>query len=296
MKKTLSRRNVLRAGGLTTVAVLTSNCVWSHSTSQVRNMQVSLAAYSVRKALTSGKMDLFDFIDWCSELNLAGTELTSYYFKKGFDGAYLKSLRNRAFRQGVTISGTAIRNDFCQPPGAEKQQEVVQVRQWIDYAAELFAPHVRIFAGDIPNGTDKKTAIKWTADGVKQVLDHAERRGVVIGLENHGGITSEAQDLVAICEEVGDHPWFGVNLDTGNYHGRDPYGDLVLSAPKAVNVQVKVHMSGPDRTRVPADLERIRDIVVESGYKGWIVLEYEAEDPFNEIPNYVVRLKELFES
>lgn len=296
MNEPLSRRTILRAGGLTVAASLTPNSVRAHSTSQVQNMRVSLAAYSVRKELTSGKMNLFDFVDWCSKLDLAGTELTSYYFEKDFDGAYLRSLRNRAYRQGVTISGTAIRNDFCQPPGPEKDREVVQVRRWIDHAAELFAPHVRIFAGDIPNGTDKPTAIKWTAEGIKQILDHAERRGVMIGLENHGGITAEARNLVAICNEVGDHPWFGVNLDTGNYHGSDPYGELVLSAPKAVNVQVKVHMSGPGRTRVPADLERIRDIVVESGYKGWIVLEYEAEDPFNEIPRYVTTLKELFES
>jgi len=259
-------------------------------------MRVSLAAYSVREALTNGQMDLLGFIDWCSELNLAGTELTSYYFKKGFDGAYLRHLKNRAFRQGVSISGTAIGNDFCQPPGAEKDREVAQVRQWIDHAAELFAPHIRIFAGDIPNGTNKETAIKWTAEGIKRILDHATKRGVMIGLENQGGITAEARDLMAICDEVGEHPWFGVNLDTGNYRGSDPYSQLALSAPKAVNVQVKVRMAGPKRTRIPADLKRIRDIVVGSGYKGWIVLEYEAEDPFENIPKYVKRLKELFES
>ena len=154
----------------------------------------------------------------------------------------------------MTISGTAIRNDFCLPPGEQKDREVAQVKKWIDHAAELFAPHVRIFAGDIPQGADKKTAIKWTAEGIKQILGHAEKRGIMIGLENHGGITAEAADLLAICEAVGDHAWFGVNLDTGNFHSKDPYEELILSAPKAVNVQVKVHMSGPNRKRVPADL------------------------------------------
>jgi sugar phosphate isomerase/epimerase len=240
-------------------------------------------------------MDLFGFIDWCSEMNLAGAELTSYYFEKDFDAAYLRRLRNRAFHQGVTVSGTAIRNDFCQPPGAKKDREIAQVKKWIDHAAELFAPHVRIFAGDIPEGADKATAIQWTADGVKRILGHAEKRGVMIGLENHGGITARAADLVAICEAVGDHPWFGINLDTGNYHSGDPYQELALSAGKAVNVQVKAHMSGPDRSRVPADLGRIRDIIVDAGYKGWVVLEYEAREPAKEIPKYVARLKELFE-
>jgi sugar phosphate isomerase/epimerase len=240
-------------------------------------------------------MDLFDFIDWCSEMNLAGTELTSYYFAKDFDAAYLRKLRNRAFRQGVTISGTAISNDFCQPPGESKDREITQVKKWIDHAAELFAPHVRIFAGDVPEGADKETAIEWTAEGIKSILGHAEKRGIMIGLENHGGITAEAADLVAICEAVGDHPWFGVNLDTGNYHSKDPYQELALSAPKAVNVQVKAHISDSNGRRVPADLKRIRDLIVGAGYKGWVVLEYEAKDPSREIPKYIARLKELFE-
>jgi sugar phosphate isomerase/epimerase len=294
-REKMNRRKMLKVGGLTAAATVTPTSLFGHSECEVRNMRVSLAAYSVRQSLTSESMDLFDFIDWCSEMNLAGTELTSYYFEKNFDSAYLRRLRNRAFRQGVTVSGTAIRNDFCQPPGEKKDREVAQVKKWIDHAAELFAPHVRIFAGDIPEGINKETAIRWTADGIKEILGHAEARGIVIGLENHGGITAEAADLVAICEAVGDHPWFGINLDTGNYRSRDPYEELILSAPKAVNVQVKAFMAGPGRERVPADLERIRDILVDAGYKGWIVLEYEAKEPKKEIPKYIARLKELFE-
>lgn len=257
-------------------------------------MHVSLAAYSVRDALTSGAMDLFRFIDWCAEMDLAGTELTSYYFVDEFDSQYLRNLRNRAFRNGVTISGTAIRNNFCLPPGREKDSQIQQVKRWIDHAAELFAPHVRIFAGDLPAGAQKSEGIRWTADGVKAVLDHAATRGVVIGLENHGGITARARDLLAICEQVGEHPWFGVNLDTGNYLV-NPYEELGLTAPWAVNVQVKVGIGSREK-REPADLERIRQIVVDSGYKGWVALEYEAADPLTQIPVFVKRLKELFES
>lgn len=259
-----------------------------------QNIHLSLAAYSVRKALTSGKMDLFGFIDWCAELGLPGTELTSYYFEEGFDGAYLRRLRNRAFKQGVTISGTAVRNNFCQAPGPEKDKEIQHVLKWIDYAAELFAPHIRIFAGNVPDGIDKSTAIGWTADGVKAVLDHAAERGIFIGLENHGGITTMAEDLLAICKEVGEHPWFGVNLDTGNYR-KDPYEELRMTAPLAVNVQIKVEISNEAGDKEPTDLERVRDIIFDSGYKGWVALEYEAEkDPFVAVPQYLAQMKKLF--
>ncbi len=261
-----------------------------------QNMHISLAAYSVRDIIKDGSMDLFSFIDWCSEMNLAGTELTSYYFKEGFGKSYLQELKLRAFNNGVTVSGTAIRNDFCMPAGPKKQKEIDHVKKWIDYSVEFFAPHIRIFAGNLSDGTDKKDGIKLVADGVRECLDYAAERGIILGLENHGGITARAADHLAICDAVGDHPWFGVNLDTGNYR-TNPYEELAMSAPRAVNVQVKVEVYNEDKkTKVLADLPRVRDILVDAGYKGWVALEYEAAgDPREEIPMYIRQMKKLFE-
>jgi sugar phosphate isomerase/epimerase len=258
-----------------------------------RNIHISLAAYSVRDALTKTDYDLFKFLDWCAEMDLDGAELTSYYFKKDFDSAYLRRLRNHAFHAGLTISGTAIRNDFCMPAGPERDKEVEAVKKWIDYAADLWAPHVRIFAGKVPDGAQKEDAIQWVADGIKAVLDHAEQRGVVLGLENHGGITALPEDMLAICNTVGKHPCFGVNLDSGNFR-RNPYDDLKVVAPLAVNVQIKIEIFQGEN-KILADLARVRDIVLAAGYKGWVALEYEGKgDPFQECPMYLKKMKKLF--
>lgn len=258
-----------------------------------KNMHLSLAAYSMREALSNGEMDLFGFIDWCGELGLAGTELTSYYFREDIDDAYLHALRRRVLRNGLTISGTAVRNDFCRPDGPEKQADIEHVKQWIDYAATLFAPHIRIFAGTLPDGADKQDGIQWVADGIKEVLDYAGQRGVLIGLENHGGITARAEDHLAICDAVGDHPWFGINLDTGNYR-TNAYEELAMAAPRAVNVQVKAEITRNDGSREPTDYARIRDILVEADYKGWVTLEYEEENPTSEVPRHLEQLQALF--
>lgn len=258
-----------------------------------KNMHLSLAAYSVRDALTNGEMDLFDFIDWCAELGLPGTELTSYYFKDGFDTSYLHELRRRAFSQGVTVSGTAVRNNFCLPPGPERKENIAHVKRWIDHAAELFAPHIRIFAGDLPDGVAKATGIQWVADAIQEALEHAAQRGVVLGLENHGGITARAEDHLAIVEAVGEHPWFGVNLDTGNYR-TNAYEELAMAAPHAVNVQIKIDVHRDDGSIEPTDLERVRDILMDANYKGWVVLEYEAENPLERIPDYLQQMTDLF--
>jgi len=135
----------------------------------------------------------------------------------------------------------------------------------------------------------------WAADGVKAVLGHAEKRGVVLGLENHGGITDLPEDHMAICKLVGENPYFGANLDTGNYR-RNPYEDLKITAPLAVNVQIKIEVFEGEK-KVLADLSKFRDIILGAGYKGWVALEYEGSgDPFKECPMYLEKLKKLFVS
>lgn len=291
----LSRRNWLKTGTLAAagLAVAPHRAAAADSDVATKNMHLSMAAYSMREALSGGDMDLFEFIDWCGALGLAGTELTSYYFREAIDDAYLHALRRRALRNGVTISGTAIRNDFCRPPGPEKQKDIEHVKQWIDYAATLFAPHIRIFAGTLPDGVDPPTGIQWVADGIKEVLDYAGQRGILIGLENHGGITARAEDHLAICDAVGVHPWFGINLDTGNYR-TNVYEELAMAAPRAVNVQVKAEVTRNDGSTEPTDYARICDLLVEADYKGWVALEYEEANPRQEIPEHVQRLQALF--
>lgn len=293
----LNRRMMLSVAGLGSLGGLLggTNMIARASTAGApRNMNLSLAAYSMRRELTSGQMNLFQFIDWCAEMDLPGTELTSYYFEEGFDAAYLRRLKLHAFRNGVTVSGTAIRNDFCRPPGAERDAEVASVKGWLERAADLGAPHVRIFAGNLPEGAQREDGIQWVADAIGEVLPKAEECGVVVGLENHGGITARAQDVLDICKAVGEHPWFGVNLDTGNFR-TNPYEELAAVAPLAVNVQIKVEVGSRD-SREPTDLTRIRDILTGVNYKGWVVLEYEAEaDPRSSIPRYIRQMKDLFE-
>ena len=95
----------------------------------------------------AAKMTLEDFIHYCASLNLAGTELTSYYFPKDVTTEYLLSVKELCFRLGLDISGTAIGNDFCLPDGEARDAQLQMTREWIDHAAVLGAPVIRIFAG-----------------------------------------------------------------------------------------------------------------------------------------------------
>ena len=134
---------------------------------------------------------------------------------------------------------------------------------------------------------------------MRSVVSRRERLGTTLAaplcFSSRLAGQSQAEDLLAICDQVGEHPWFGINLDTGNYH-TSPYRQLELSAPRAVNVQFKVEVRRPGGDLVPADFERVREIMVKSGYRGWVALEYEAAgNPRIEIPRHAQRLQSLFE-
>ena len=90
-------------------------------------------------------------------------------------------------------------------------------------------------------------------------------------------------------------PWFGVNLDTGNFHSKDVYAELAQLAPYAMNVQIKVVVQPEGGGKQPADYSRLASILKDSGYRGYIVLEYEEnEDPREACPRHVEELRRAF--
>ncbi|MCX8109050.1 MAG: sugar phosphate isomerase/epimerase, partial [Verrucomicrobiae bacterium] len=158
---------------------------------------VSLAAYSFRDYLTSSdptkRITLFDFIDFCADHGCHGTELTSYYFQKGFGNDYLVELKRRTFLRGLTISGTAVGNNFALPDGPGLEREIADTKRWIDHAAFLGARHVRVFAGNA-QGIDHNTAKRQCIKALEVCGEYAATKGVWLGLENHGGIVSDVSD------------------------------------------------------------------------------------------------------
>lgn len=259
------------------------------------HLKLSIAAYSYRQYLTGANpsMTMHDFLEAAADLALDGVEPTSYYFPPNVDLAYLNDYKRRAFRLGLDISGTAIGNNFTLPAGDARDAEIAKAKLWIDRAAEMDAPVIRVFAGSVPRGLTEDEAFANAVSAMEEALAHAERRGVTLALENHGGITTTPDQLLRLVKAI-DHPNFGVNLDTGNFRGEDPYADLARLAPYALNVQVKTEIQPAGKPKEPADLERLIAMLRDARYSGYVVLEYEAaEEPKSAIPGHVRTLRRL---
>jgi sugar phosphate isomerase/epimerase len=256
----------------------------------------SMAAYSYRDFLTGKtepKLSLDDFIADCATMQLEGTELTSYYFPTPVTDEYLRHLKQLCFRLGLDISGTAIGNDFCYPAGPERDKQIADVKKWIEHAEILGAPVIRVFSGN-SHGQSSTEAHQLAVQGMEECCHYAGEHGVFLALENHGGLTSKVADMMALVRDV-KSPWFGVNVDTGNFHSEDIYGDLAQIAPFAMNVQVKVMISGPDGKKRPSDFKRLAQLLGDAGYRGYIVLEFEEpEDPRQACSRYMEQIREAF--
>jgi len=260
---------------------------------------LSLAAYSLRDEFawvdgrpTGKQLDLFGFLDYCAQLGLQGAEITSYYFEAPLTAAGVHALKRRATLLGLDITGGAVRNNFSWTPGsAEARAEVRQVCDWIDRYADLGAPTIRVFAGVDPTGRlDEQQTIDHVAANLEAALQHAERRGVLLGLENHD-FTQRVGRLEAILSKV-DSDWLGVTWDSGNVEAAsDPYAELQRIAPRAVTAQIKARVQVAGASQ-PADFARLANLLRQAGYCGYLVLEYEENAPPREaIPGLLRELR-----
>ncbi|MGQ9513651.1 MAG: sugar phosphate isomerase/epimerase family protein [Thermoproteota archaeon] len=254
-------------------------------------IKVGCAAYSYNSYLESRKMKLEDFIEEAYRLRLDGVELTGYYFERT-DAKYLDKLKRLSLRRGLAISGTAIGSSFCHADRNERERQIRMVKDWVDVALRLGAPCLRVFGGEIPTGYSEEEAIRWTVDSLKACCEYAEQNGTTIALENHGGITSTAKNVIRIAKEV-DSEWFGINLDLGNYHG-NIYEEIAMTAPYAVHAHAKMFEDQKALKRL--DFKRVRYILESAGYNGFVSLEYEGpEDPKVAVPSEIKRLMMAFQ-
>jgi sugar phosphate isomerase/epimerase len=245
-------------------------------------------AYSYRKYLQHGPMTMEDFILTAVEQEIDGVDMTTYYFKST-EPSYLLGLRRLAFRNGVPFSGAAIGTNMCQPDPTKRATELEKIKQWIDSTELLGASHLRVFGGEIPKGATDEQGIQWVVETMKPACDYAAAKGITLGIESHGGITSKAANILEILRRV-DSPYAGCNLDISNFP-EDPYTQIEACLPYATHTHIRDFYGEP---RKPLDLEQVWKLFAQGGYKGFTSAEYEGEeDPKTGVPKLLARIKEL---
>jgi sugar phosphate isomerase/epimerase len=251
-------------------------------------------------------------IETCARLGIDGIELLGVHFDTT-DLADLYALKRVALHNGVQILAVSAHHNFVNPDPAERLRQIDILCEWIDVAYELGAPAVRAFggrwgtrtfdelmaaAGDelpLPGYTDDD-GYAWSIEAFKVASYYAGRKGVVIALENHWGFTGTATGVLRILEGTSS-PWVKVALDTGNFNYRpDQYAEMAALAPHTAIVHAKTYIGGGQYYDARLDYRRIRGILEDATYRGYLSIEFEGKaHPNQGIPESVAILRQALE-
>ena len=257
-------------------------------------LKSAICAYSYRDALKNKTMTYDDVVRSAVENEVDGLDLTVYWFPNTTN-EFLLPLKRLAYRSGVDIYSISVRTEMTQATPEGQKKELGELRKWIDAAERLGARHIRVFGGKVPKDTTEEQAAGYVVEVLKRGAQYASTKGVILGLENHGGITEKADTILSIVKRV-DSPWVAINLDTGNFN-RDGYGQAAKCVPYAANVQVKTEVRDENGERHPSDWARFAKMLVDGGYSGYLALEYEAKEPAETaMPKMLARLNKVCRS
>jgi len=291
----MNRRTFLLSAGAAAAAAAVPDALAGQAASpapQKARFRTGLVAYSYRELLQKKAMTYEDLIRIAVETGTDGIDLTVYWLPATTDDVLLP-LRRLAYRNRVDIYSIGTRIRLAQPTAELRDQQIIELRKWLDVAQKLGATHVRVFGGDKPEGATTEQAIGYAAETLKRGAELAGARGLIIGLEDDGGLTDYAKETIEIVSRV-NSPWAGMNLDIGNFKPPDVYGQIEMSIPYAVSTHVKTEITQDDGKNAPMDWDRVFRMFAAKGFRGYMGLEYEAsDDPVPVVPGYLRKLKEL---
>jgi len=275
-----------------------------------RSNPIAVSTYSFWRFKKGLKLPIEDCIDQAAEMGFDGVEILHVQMEKESND-YLQGLKRRAIINGIDLCGMSIHQGFLSPDMAKRQKNIDHTIKCIELAYKLGIPLIRLNTGTwgtsksfddlmknrgiekpLP-GCTEDDGFKWVIDSIKKCLPAAEKCGVILGLENHWGLSRTPEGLLKIVNAI-DSPWLRVLLDTGNFL-EDPYEKLDRCAPHTVFMQAKTYYGGGLWYTLDLDYPRIARIMRKHNFHGYVSLEFEGnEDYKTAIPKSLALLRNAF--
>lgn len=227
------------------------------------------------------------------------------------DNAALQKIKRHAFVNGLDLMGFSTHQGFLSPDKDKRQKNIDHTLDCLEQAYRLGIPTIRVNSGtwgtsksfdelmanrgvEKPlKGYTEEDAYKWVIDAYEKLVPEAEKRGVIMGLENHWGLGCTPEGVKRVVDAV-KSPWLQVTLDTGNFL-EDPYDRLKKLAPQTVLLQAKTYYGKGRWYTLDLDYARIAKIMKEAKFKGYVSLEFEGKaDPLKGIPESLAMLRKHF--
>lgn len=207
--------------------------------------------------------------------------VNTFYFDKAGDQKYLHELKNVADNEGVksVLIMCDAEGNIGDPDEAARIQAVENHFKWVNMASFLGCHAIRVNAASQGSYEEQQ---KLAADGLWRLTEHADGEEISVIVENHGGLSSNADWLTGVIDMVG-HPMCGTLPDFGNFRiseneTYDRYKGIEQLMPYAKGVSAKTYDFDEDGNETTMDVKRIMQIVKDAGYHGRVGIEYEGSN------------------
>ena len=242
-----------------------------------KGFEISLAQWSLNKALFGGELDNLEFAPYTKEqFDIDAVEYVNQFFKdKANDGQYLAKMKRRAEDSGVRSLLIMCDGEghLGHPNQQKRMQAVKNHHKWVDAAAYLGCHSIRVNAQSDGSRDEQR---KRVADGLRHLCEYAHEREINVIVENHGGLSGNGQWLSSVMKTV-DHPRVGTLPDFGNFGSYNRYKGTRELMPWAKGVSAKTYAFDKNGNETTIDYQRIMKIVLEAGYHGHVGIEYEGD-------------------
>jgi L-ribulose-5-phosphate 3-epimerase len=279
MKQSMDRRRFIKQAGLALGALSTAPAL---SAAKGPLFEISVAEWSLHKALFAGKMDHLDYAKVAKrEFGIGAVEYVNQFFKdKATDGNYLMEMRRRAEGEGVRsllimIDGEGNLGDADEN---KRKQAVENHYKWVEAAKFLGCHSIRVNAATGNKGSFSEQMDR-AVEGLSSLASFAEPYRIGVIVENHGGLSSNGAWLAGVMKKV-DLPNCGTLPDFGNFRVSkdemyDRYKGVKELMPYAHAVSAKSHDFDAEGNEVNTDYRKMMKIVLAAKYHGFVGIEYE---------------------
>lgn len=246
--------------------------------------KISLAQWSLHRALRAGKLDNLDFPALShTEFGIDAVEYVNQFFKdKARDKAYLAKLKQRSVDAGVYNHLIMIDDEgnLGDPNAAQRTKAVENHYPWVEAAKALGCITIRVNARSEGSRQEQQ---KLAADGLRRLCQFGAQHDINVIVENHGGLSSDGQWLAGVMKMV-DMPNCGTLPDFGNFRlqeGKwyDRYQGVTEMMPYAKAVSAKSKEFDAAGNEVQTDFPRMMKIVLDAGFHSYVGIEWEGEHP-----------------
>jgi sugar phosphate isomerase/epimerase len=257
--------------------------------------KLAISQFSFASQFWTKKLDPLDFAAKSKELGITGLDYCSMFFAdKAKDTAYLNDLKKRAADNGsynlrIMIDGEGVLGDLND---TVRLKAVENHYKWMDAAAILGCPMIRV---NVEGEGDKDAVAKAAVDSLGRLIEYGKKQNIDVIVENHVGISCNAGWLADVMKQV-NNPHCGTLADFGNFcinrtkpetndiagymktkciEEYDRYKGIAELMPFAKGVHAKTHLFDASGNDIETDFYKMFKIIKDSGFKGWVSIEYE---------------------